>query len=153
MIGKSLIETLLLVAFVAAFSYMHFNPHLRGALDVANEREVAGWVTDKTDPSRRVEVELYIDDHFVARRRADEPRADVLAAGLVSDAAHGFTFETPPLPARAAPYEARVFTVHEGPDRERIGLQQLGKSLWFTVPTDARSAGAAENWWENLERH
>jgi hypothetical protein len=152
LIGKSLAETLFLVALVAVFSYTHFNPRLRGTLDTANEREVSGWVVDEADPQRQVEVELYIDAHFVARRRADSMREDVLAVGRAPDARHGFVFTTPPLPARASLYEARVFAVHEGADRDRIGLQIIGKSLWFKVEQNEKNAGTPEKWWEDLER-
>jgi hypothetical protein len=151
LIGKSLAETLFLVALIAAFSYAHFNPRLRGTLDVANEREVLGWVVDEADPNKRVEVELYIDGHFVARHRAGESRPDVLAAGRAANANHGFAFETPTLPARAAEYEASVFAAHEGIDRQLIGLRMVGKPLRFRVQAGAKNVGAAENWWEGLE--
>lgn len=152
LVGKSFVETILLIALVAVFSYAHFNPRLRGTLDAADERAVSGWALDESDPSRRVEVELYIDDHFVARRRADARRDDVLSAGRSSDAFHGFVFETPPLPARAAPYEARVFAVHEGADRERMGMQKIGKSIWFEVRPGEQSGAASEKWWEGVEK-
>jgi hypothetical protein len=148
LVGKSLIETLFVVALVVVFSYIHFNPRLRGTLDAADEREVVGWVVDESDPGRQVEVELYIDGHFVARRRADAPRPDVLAAGRAASAYHGYIFETPPLPARDAEYEARIFAVHEGADADRIGLQLVGKSLRFKVQPSVTSDGAREDWWE-----
>lgn len=153
LVGKSLVETLFVVALVVAFSYTHFNPRLRGTLDAANEHEVSGWVVDESAPARQVEVELYIDDHFVARRRADATRPDVLAAGRAVSAYHGFTFETPPLPARDGEYEARVFAVQEGADRDRIGLQMVGKSLRFTVQSNAKSDGARADWWEGAGKH
>jgi hypothetical protein len=153
LIGKSLVETLFVAALVVIFSYTYFDPRLRGTLDVANEREVVGWVVDEDEPGRQVEVELYIDDHFVARRRADVSRPDVLAAGRAASAYHGYAFETPPLPARDAEYEARVFVVHEGADRDRVGLQKVGKSLRFKVQPGAKSIGARQDWWEELEKH
>jgi hypothetical protein len=151
LIGKSFVETLFLVALVAAFSYAHFNPRLRGTLDAANEREVLGWVVDEADPNERVEVELYIDGHFVARRRAGEPRPDVLAAGRAANADHGYAFETPTLPARETEYEASVFAAHEGIDRQLIGLRMVGKPLRFRVQAGPKNVGAPENWWEGLE--
>jgi hypothetical protein len=152
LIVKSLAETFFLVALVAAFSYTHFNPRLRGTLDAANEREISGWVVDEADPDKRVEVELYIDGHFIARRRAGEPRPDVLAAGRAANANHGFVFETPTLPAREADYEASVFAAHMRSDRQRIGLRMLGKPLHFRVQASVQNVGASENWWESLER-
>lgn len=152
LIGKSLAETLFLAALVAAFSYAHFNPRLRGTLDVANEREVLGWVIDEAHPEERVAVELYIDGHFVARRRAGESRPDVVAAGRAANANHGFVFETPMLPAREAEYEASVFAAHVGIDRQLIGLKMVGKPLRFKVQARTQNSGASENWWEGLER-
>ncbi|MDT7540927.1 MAG: hypothetical protein QOE33_831 [Acidobacteriota bacterium] len=151
LIGKSITETLFLVALVSAFSYAHFNPRLRGTLDVANEREVSGWVVDEAGPDKRVEVELYIDGHFVARRRAGEWRPDVLAAGRAVSANHGFAFETPPLPAREAEYEASVFAAHEWIDKQITGLRIVGKPLRFKVQAGAKNVGVREDWWEDLE--
>lgn len=152
LIGKSLIEALFLAALVTAFSYSHFRPHFRGSLDVAGARAVGGWAVDEAAPDAQVEVELYIDGHFVARRRADQLRADVLAAGRAAGAYHGFVFETPPLPPRQAEYEARVFAAHAGADAARATLQQVGETKMFRVAPDADNSGAPEAWWEKTLR-
>lgn len=130
-IAKSILETLFVVALVAHFSYAHFNPRLRGSLDVADEREIAGWATDEDQPAKQIEVELYIDGHFVARRRADATRADVLAARRAADAEHGFVFQTPQL--APGEHEARVFAVHEGADAQRKTLLQIGNPKSFKI--------------------
>jgi hypothetical protein len=152
LIGKSLVETLFVAALLVSFSYTHFNPRLRGTLDAADARAVAGWVVDEAAPQRQVEVELYIDDHFVARRRAGESRPDVLAAGRAASAEHGYVFETPPLPAREGEYEARVFAVETGADSSRHALVQVGDALKFRVRPGESNADAPEKWWETLEK-
>lgn len=131
LVAKSLAETLFVVALVAHFSYTHFNPRLRGSLDAADAREIAGWVADADRPAAQPEVELYVDGRFVARRRADAVRADVLDARRAASAEHGFVFETPPL--AAGEHEARVFAVHEGADEARKSLVEIGKPRRFQV--------------------
>lgn len=152
LIGKSVAEALFLAALVTAFSYSHFNTHFRGSLDVADERSVGGWAVDEAVPGAQVEVELYIDGHFVARRRADQSRPDVLAAGRAASAYHGFVFETPRLPPREGSYEARVFAAHAGADVENATLQQVGEMKRFRVASNANNAGVAGAWWEELLR-
>lgn len=148
LLAKSLAEALFLVALVVLFSYSYFNPYFRGALDGANASEVVGWAVDESAPGGQVEVQLFIDGHFVAERRADRPRPDVLAAGRAARAEHGFVFETPPLPAREADYEARVFALHATNDPTRRTLRQIGDALKFKVTAGERNEGVPENWWE-----
>jgi hypothetical protein len=144
LVAKSLAEVLFLVALVVVFSYSYFNPRFRGSLDGANEREVVGWAVDESAPGGQVEVQLFIDGHFVAGRRADRPRPDVHAAGRAPRPEHGFSFETPPLPAREADYEARVFALHAPGDSTRRTLSQIGDALRFKVAAGGRSNGAGE---------
>ena len=135
LVAKSVAEVLFVAALFAAFSYSHFNPKFRGTIDVADARTVEGWAVDDAEPDRRVEVQLFIDGQFVAQRRAELPRPDVLAAGRAPHAEHGFRFETPPLAAREAEYEARVYALHAAPGGggERRTLNQIGKAQRFRV--------------------
>lgn len=130
---KSVAEVLFVASLFAAFSYTHFHPKFRGAVDVADARTVEGWAVDEAEPGRRVEVQLFIDGQFVAQSRAELPRPDVLAAGRAASAEHGFRFETPPLAAREAEYEARVYALHAAGGGERRTLNQIGKPLRFRV--------------------
>ena len=133
LVAKSVAEVLFVAALFAAFSYAHFHPKFRGAVDVADARTVEGWVVDEAEPSRQVEVQLFIDGQFVAQRRAELLRPDVLAAGRAASAEHGFRFDTPPLAARASEYEARVYALHAATGGERRTLNQIGKTLRFRV--------------------
>jgi len=148
LLAKSLAETLFLVALVFFFSYSYFNPRFRGSLDGANEREVVGWAVDESEPEIQVEMQLFIDGHFVAERRADRPRPDVHAAGRAPRPEHGFSFETPTLPARDTEYEARVFALHTTNDPTRRTLRQIGDALRFKVVAGEKNKDAPASWWE-----
>lgn len=134
LVVKSVAEVLFVAALFAAFSYAHFHPKFRGTVDVADARAVEGWAVDEARPDRQVEVQLFIDGRFVAQRRAELPRPDVLAAGRAPRAEHGFRFDTPPLAAREAEYEARVYALHPADGGgERRTLNQIGKAMRFRV--------------------
>src|SRR3712207_1807461 len=89
---KSVIDLLFVGGLAVGFYLDAFNPRLSGALDEADAQGVAGWVVDRSNPSARVEVQLYVDGRFVESRRADFARADLVAAGVAEDARHGFFF-------------------------------------------------------------
>lgn len=148
LIAKSIVEALFVVALAVHFSYTNINPFFRGSVDVADERTVAGWVVDEAAPGERVEVHLYIDEHFVSRRRADAPRADVLAAGRSRDAYHGFVFDTPPLPPNRT-YRARVYAMYIASDGTRRVLQEIGAATAFRVTADKDSLRVPDAWWES----
>lgn len=128
---KSILELLFVSALAAGFHFVAFNPSLRGSLDRADAREVAGWALDEAQPAARVEVQLYLDGSFAASRRADRPRPDVQEAGRAEDARHGFVFETPAL--AAGEHEARVYAVHASGDGARRTLTLIGSPLRFRV--------------------
>src|SRR5262249_23535388 len=127
LIAKSMAEALLITAVAVGFYFTTTNPYLRGVLDVANEDTVAGWGVDDEGPSKRVEVQLYIDGSFVADRVAAEFRPDVCAAGKANDDWHGFGFTVSSL--SPGEHEARVYAVHAGSSRQT--LQLIGKPLRF----------------------
>jgi hypothetical protein len=139
---KSVAEAAFVVALLAQFAYTHFRPRVRGAVETADARTVAGWAVDASAPGARIELQLFIDGRFVARRLADRPPE--AAAPVREPGARGFAFETPPLPPRETEYEARVFALHPGDDRGRATLRQIGNPARFRVPASEHGAGAAE---------
>ncbi len=145
LIGKSIVETLFVAALVVVFAHQTFNPFFRGSLDHADAHAVAGWVVDESAPAARVEVQLFIDGHFVARGRADRERADVRAAGRAQDEFHGYTLPPPPLPP--GEHEARIYAVQPSAGG-RIMLQQVDKPLRFVVPVSDESKAITSTWWE-----
>src|SRR5439155_371362 len=77
LITKSVAEALLVTATAVGFYLVTTNPNLRGWLDQADQRTVSGWVVDDKEADIRVEVQLYVDDKFVADRSAADFRPDV----------------------------------------------------------------------------
>src|SRR5260370_27486196 len=105
LISKSIAEALLVAAIAVGFYFATSNPDLHGVLDVSNGETVNGWAADEARPWTRVEVQLFIDNEFVADKNAAEFRPHVHSAKRAEDDWHGFVFPTPPLPA----------TQHEAP--------------------------------------
>lgn len=131
LIAKSILEALFVGTLAVVFYLTTFNPFFRGALDEATPRQVYGWAVDEARPARRVEVQLYIDGHFVSVTTASLPRPDVLRAGRADDEQHGFQFNTPTLDP--GEHEARVYAVHAGSDETRRTLHQIGIARKFIV--------------------
>jgi hypothetical protein len=129
LLAKAAFDLLFVCALAAGFYYTAFHPSFRGSLDHADAQSVRGWVVDKRDPGRRVEVHLYLDGRAVASARADAPRPDVSAKGYADDTHHGFVFLLDPLPP--GEHEARVYAAHESAAGRRRTLQQIGNSIRF----------------------
>ena len=135
LIAKSVLEALLVTALGVNFYLVVTNPHLRGWLDQADTRTIAGWVVNEKVAGARVEVQLFIDDRFIEYRLADAFRPDVRQAQRADDDWHGFVFRTPPL--APGEHEARVYAVHRGRSADRRTLQIVGKPLRFRVDGDS----------------
>ncbi|HJR08452.1 MAG TPA: hypothetical protein VJ842_14415 [Pyrinomonadaceae bacterium] len=151
LIAKSIVEALFVVALGVYFAYANVNPFFRGSIDKADQATIEGWVVNEAQPDERVEVHLYINGHFVSRRIADAPRADVLAAGRSFDAYHGFVFDAPPFPPNKN-YEARVYAMHVAGDGARRVLQEFDGARRFDVAADKESMHVPDAWWESEER-
>lgn len=131
LIAKSIIEALLVGALAVGFYLSAFTPYLRGAVDVADPQHVVGWALNRAAPRTRVEVQLYIDGHYVADAVADRARPDVKAAAQAEDEWHGFSFDTPKL--ERGEHEAWVYAVHESGGGVRRTLQLIGRPVRFRV--------------------
>ena len=131
LISKSIAEALLVAAIAIGFYFATSNPDLRGVLDVANAETVNGWAVDEARPWTRVEVQLFIDNEFVADKTAAEFRPDVHNAKRAADDWHGFVFATPPLPA--GEHEARVYALLPNAAGSRRTLQLIGKPFRFLI--------------------
>jgi hypothetical protein len=110
-IAKSFLEVILvcLVATLAGFST--FSPQLRGAIDVADQTRVAGWVHDPQSPASALEVQLFIDGKFAAAKLADEKRDDLVRAGVTLQANYGFNFALESLNLPDGEHYAQVYAV------------------------------------------
>lgn len=131
LLAKAALDLLFVCALATGFYYVAFRPTLRGSLDHADAHSVRGWVVDKRDLGRRVEVQLYIDGRHAASAAADAPRPDVSAKGFAADERHGFVFILGELPP--GEHEARVYAAHESAGGRRRTLQQIGRTMRFVV--------------------
>ncbi|HMF57629.1 MAG TPA: hypothetical protein VK619_14900 [Pyrinomonadaceae bacterium] len=128
---KSIADVIIVGVFAVGFYYSAFNPHFRGWFDEAGQQGMRGWAIDRSQPDERVEVQLYVDDHFVESRAADYPRPDLVLAGKSNDERHGFSFNAPTL--AAGEHEARVYAVHASGQGTRRALQMIGEPIKFNV--------------------
>lgn len=133
--------TLLVGALAVVARSVFFPTRLRGWGEVTREGRVAGWAVDRSEPSRRVEVQLYVDGRFAEAGVAEWPRQDVVAAGEARDERCGYSFGLPPLAEGA--HEARVFAAHAVEGGAYRTLQMTGAPLRFTV--DAAGKVSASN--------
>ena len=133
-------EALLITAVAVGFYFATSNPYLRGVLDRADSQTVAGWAVDEAHPSARVELQLYIDDKFIADTAADQFRPDVHEAKRAEDDWHGFVFQTPRL--QTGEHEARVYAVHSNGAGARRTLQLIGKPYRFRTDANETNRGA-----------
>lgn len=140
LISKSMAEALLVTAVAVVFYFATTNRHLRGVLDRADNQTVTGWVVDEAEAGKRVRVQLFIDDSFVADLAADQFRPDVHQAKRAEDDWHGFVFQTPTL--RPGEHEARVYALHSNGDGSRRTLQLVGKPFRFRIDGIEKNAGA-----------
>jgi hypothetical protein len=129
LIGKSIIEALLITAVSVAFYFATTNPYLRGWVDEGDHQSISGWAVDESNPTTRVELQLFIDGKFAGDSLADQFRPDVHAANRSEDDWHGFIFATPSL--TNGQHEARVYAVHASGNGMRRTLQLIGKPLRF----------------------
>ena len=130
LIGKSIAETVL-VGAIAVFFFAHAFPPFFHGWGEATAHSIAGWVVDDAAPSERVEVQLFIDDVFIATGLANRARPDVRAAKWAKDEWHGYEF---PLPTIApGDHEARVYAVHTSSGGLRRTLQLVGDPIRFRV--------------------
>ena len=135
-------EALLVTAIAVGFYLATTNRYLRGVLDRADSQTVTGWVVDEAQPATRVEVQLFIDDNFIADAAADQYRPDVHEAKRAEGDWHGFVFQTPPL--RAGEHEARVYALYASGSGTRQTLQLIGKPFRFRIEGNETNPGSPE---------
>lgn len=129
LIGKSICEVLLVVAVAVGLFAATSSRALRGGVDRADAQTISGWAFDDSNPGRRVEVQLFIDNKFVEQRVANEAQPDVRDANHAADNWHGFTFKAQALPP--GEHEARVYAVHSSGSLRHRTLQLIGEPIRF----------------------
>jgi hypothetical protein len=133
LIAKSALEIAAICAIASLAAFSNFNPLVRGAVDVANQQQIAGWALDPLAPGEAVEVQLFIDGQFVARARADQRRDDLVTADVANAPHHGFRFAIEPLALRAGPHAARVYALREAAGANKILTPLTRGANTFTV--------------------
>ncbi len=128
--GKSILEALFVSGVAVAFFFGAFPPYFHGWGE-ATPGAIAGWAVNNAAPWDRVEVQLFIDGHFVATATANQSRPDVMRAGWSMDEWHGYAFPVPTLPA--GEHEACIYAIHESDNGIRRTLQLLGYPIRFSV--------------------
>lgn len=142
LIGKSILETLLIGA-LAVFTFITvFPPQFHGWGEVT-DTGIAGWAVNNANPYERVQVHLFINGEFASAALANLARPDVSAAGLASDQWHGYNFTLPTLPAGR--HEARIYALHNSGNGRRKSLQLLGDPLTFTIQDEGKVVKVTKN--------
>jgi hypothetical protein len=67
----------------------------RGAFEALTSRSGRGWAFDSNLPAGAVRVTVYLDGKYIGYVTANRARADLVAAGKIPNAVHGFAFALP----------------------------------------------------------
>jgi hypothetical protein len=105
------------IATLAAFQ--NASPLLRGAVDVAGAAHVAGWAYDPLTPDTALDVQLFVDERFIALQRAEKVRVDLVKAGATPTAAHGFDFDLSQVPLAKGTHTAQVYAVRNAAGKNK----------------------------------
>ncbi len=132
-LAKSVIEILLVCAVVTMAAFSNFSPLLRGAIDLADQNRVAGWVHDPLSPEEAIEVQLFIDGRFVASTIADQRRDDLVRAKATTKPDHGFAFEIGGLKLDHGLHSAQVYAVRSAAGSSKALLPISKNPLAFHI--------------------
>ena len=141
LIGKSILETILVATIAVGFYINAFPPFFHGWGE-ATSTTIAGWAVNNNAPFEHVSVQLFVDGNFVAAQSANLSRPDVPAAGWAKDEWHGYSFPVPTLAAGV--HEARVYALHASGGGGRQTLQQLGDPIRFTIHASGTTTDLAK---------
>lgn len=132
-IAKSFVEVVLVCFVVSLAAFTTFSPQLRGAIDVADQTQISGWVNDPRLPDRALEVQLFIDGKFIASKLAADRREDLVSAGVTEKPNHGFSIELEPFKLPAGEHFAQVFAVRDAAGTSKILLPVTAAPRKFQI--------------------
>jgi len=136
LIGKSILETILVGSIAVGFYINAFPPTFHGWGETVTETQsIAGWAVNNARPWERVEVQLFLDGKFAGSQIAALSRPDVVTAGWAKDEWHGYQFRVEGLGNGL--HEARVYALHHA-DSSRSTLQLVGDPIMFAVDENGR---------------
>jgi hypothetical protein len=132
-IGKSIIEALLVGILAIVFFVDAFPPYFRGWGEITPDG-VFGWAVNSAQKDDRVEVQLFVDGKFVASGSANQYRPDVRAALWAKDDWHGYSFKLPTL--APGKHVAAIYGLHMSGGGRRQTLQLLGNTMSYLSDQD-----------------
>lgn len=132
-LAKSFVEVILVCVVVTLAAFSTFSPQLRGAIDVADQTQISGWVNDPRLPEMALEVQLFIDGKFIASQLADDRRDDLVSAGVTTRPNHGFNFALEPFKLPAGEHSAQVFAVRDAAGASKILLPVTAEPRTFQI--------------------
>ena len=130
---KTLLEILFVCALVSFAAVRTFHPFLRGAIDLANGSRVQGWAVDPSSEQEPVEVQLFVDDVFIAQTRADGERTDLVSAGVTSHPGHGFAFAIDGIKLTPGTHRAQVYVLRRALGGSQILIPISKEPVVFSV--------------------
>jgi hypothetical protein len=132
-LAKSFLE-LLFVCGVATFAaFSNYSPLLRGAIDIADQTQVAGWAHDPLAPAVALDVQLFIDGQFTATQLADGLREDLVKAGATKQPHHGFRFDLKQLSLANGSHTAQVYALRKAAGMNKMLLPLSKQPVVFQV--------------------
>lgn len=132
-IGKAFVEIALVCVVATLAAFTTFSPQLRGAIDVADQSRIAGWVHDPQTPDTPLEVQLFIDGKFLASKLADELREDLVKAGATIRPNHGYSFSLVEMSLSPGEHSAQVYAVCNAAGSSKILLPIITLPRKFQV--------------------
>ena len=132
-LAKSFLEVLFICVLATLAAFKNYSPLLRGAIDATDQTRVTGWAHDPQAPEQALEVQLFIDDQFVATQHADAQRDDLVQAGATRSAHHGFAFTLTPLKLSNGPHSAQVYAVRTAAGVNKMLLPLAKQPVVFQV--------------------
>lgn len=131
--AKSFIEIFLVCAVATFAAFTTFSPRLRGAVEVANQTRVTGWVLAPEAPEIVIEVQLFVDEKLLASKLADELRIDLLRFGLAMNPNHGFNFDLTRAKLAPGRHTAQVYALRQTSGANKILSPIAKQPLVFEV--------------------
>lgn len=133
-LAKTGLELTLIIVAISLAAYAHFNPPIRGAIDIAGSTRIAGWAYDPREPETELEVQLFLDGKFAATGRADASRPDLISAGAAKNANHGFAFDVTSLHLTPGKYQIDIYALRSGSGKNKALLSLTKKDYFLEIP-------------------
>lgn len=132
-IAKTFLEILFICIIVTLAAFKNYSPLLRGAIDVADQTRVSGWAHDPQAPDQPLDVQLFIDDQFIATQTADQRRDDLVRAGATKLPQHGFRFDLASTSLAEGRHAAQVYAVRAAAGTNKMLLPLAKQPVVFEI--------------------